>query len=117
MEKHRSLFIAVGLLVGVAAGTIQFATLDGLGGCIASLIWSDSTQYAPGYSIRAFRNVKVGMTKTNVYALLGRPLDVHTAGGKVFLWYARPARSHFRDRRVILQNGVVVEKNAEFYVD
>ena len=117
MKKHLAIAVAFVLMVAATAGTIQFATLDGLGGCIASLIWSDSTQYAPGYSIRAFRNVKVGMTKTNVYALLGRPLDVHTAGGKVFLWYARPARSHFRDRRVILQNGVVVEKNAEFYVD
>ena len=91
------------LLVAATAGTIQLATLDGLGGCIASLFWSDSTQYAPGYSARAFRNVKVGMTAPNVYALLGRPLDVHTASGKVYLWYSQPTRSHFRDRRIILK--------------
>jgi len=117
MKKHLSIAVASVLLVAAIAAALQFATLDGLGGFIASLFWRDSTQYAPGYTDRAFRNVMVGMTEIEVFALLGRPLDVHAAGGKVYLWYSQPARSHFRDRRVILQHGVVVDKNTGFYVD
>jgi outer membrane protein assembly factor BamE (lipoprotein component of BamABCDE complex) len=117
MKKRIIIAGCVVILLLAGGFAIQMATLDGVVGFITSLLWDDSTRYAHGYSNSNFRKVAVGMTETEVHALLGEPLDVHSAGGKVYLWYSQPKRSHFRDRRVILQHGVVVEKNAEFYVD
>lgn len=107
--------IVIALLI-LTAITIQTTTLDGLTGLLA-LILEDSTQYSDGYSPTSFRKVKAGMTEDQVFALLGKPLDTHTVGGNLYLWYSIPMKSHFRDRRIILRDGVVTRKNTEFYVD
>ena len=102
------------LVVGLA---IHLTTLDGIGGVLSSMVWEDSTQYAPGYTPAAFRCVRVGMKEEQVYALLGTPLDRHLCDGTVYLWYSKPQKAHFRDRRVMLRSRRVIGTNAEFYVD
>lgn len=49
------------------------------------------TEYAPDYSLRDFRKVKVGMSREEVYVLIGRPLcsEVHEAAGVEILRYSR----------------------------
>ena len=117
MNKAINIKVGIFALLVFASVTIHMTTLDGLMGVIADAYLEDSTQYAPGYSARAFRTVKIGMTESQVYTLLGQPLDTHTAGGNLYLWYSIPKKSHFRDRRIILRDGIVTDKNAEFYVD
>lgn len=114
-----TIIIAGCVVVLILAGgfIIQVATLDGFGGILGSMLFEDSTQYAPGYSVAAFRQVKVGMAEAEVYSLLGQPLDTHSRDDTTYLWYSKPQKSHFRDRKVILKNGLVIDKNTEFYVD
>ena len=115
----KAIIIAGCIVVFLVAGgfIIHVATLDGLDGFILSMLFEDSTQYAPGYTAAAFRQVETGMSEKQVYTLLGQPLDTHSRDNIVYLWYSKPQKSHFRDRKVILRHGLVVDKNAEFYVD
>ena len=115
----RAVIIAGCVVALLLAGgfIIQVATLDGLDGFILSMLFEDSTQYAPGYTATAFRQIETGMREEQVYTLLGKPLDTHSRDNTFYLWYSKPKKSHFRNRMVILRHGLVVDKNAEFYVD
>jgi len=117
MKRTINISIGIFALLAIIGVIIHMTTRDGLKGVIADMFFEDSTQYAPGYSDNAFRTVKIGMSESQVYTLLGQPLDSHTTDGNLYLLYSIPKKSHFRDRRVILHDGVVTEKNAEFYVD
>lgn len=50
--------------------------LDGLPGWTLATVYQDDTQYAPGYSDKAFRTVRDGMMEEEVIALLGAPLGM-----------------------------------------
>jgi hypothetical protein len=58
----------------VIGGCAQVLLLDGLAGAILPVFYGDDTIYAHGYSDTNFRRVTVGMSPTEVTALLGRPL-------------------------------------------
>lgn len=49
------------------------------------------TEYAPDYTLQAFRQIEVGMTRDEVYALVGRPLCsvAYDGGDGETLWYSR----------------------------
>jgi outer membrane protein assembly factor BamE (lipoprotein component of BamABCDE complex) len=117
MKRPDIIAVCIIALILVGCFTYQVATLDGFGGILGSIFFEDSTQYAAGYSVAAFRQVKVGMAEAEVYALLGQPLDTHSRDDTTYLWYSKPQKSHFRDRKIMLRNGLVVDKNTEFYVD
>jgi outer membrane protein assembly factor BamE (lipoprotein component of BamABCDE complex) len=81
-----------------------------------------NTEYAPGYSDRAFRAVAYGDSEEQVLALLGEPLVRHHGGSNtshLYLMYSRPVRSsgNYFSRIIILSNGRVTGKRHELYVD
>ena len=49
------------------------------------------TEYAPDYTLQGFRQIEIGMTRDEVYALVGRPLCSVTFEGDddETLWYSR----------------------------
>jgi hypothetical protein len=81
-----------------------------------------NTEYAPGYSGRAFRAVAYGDSEEQVLALLGEPLVRHdggSGGADLYLMYSRPAHSNgnYFSRIIILRGGRVAGKLHELYVD
>ena len=52
----------------------HYNSLDGLRGFLGSFILEEDTVYAPGYSDRAYKKVKIGMAKNDVFETLGAPL-------------------------------------------
>lgn len=95
-------------------------------------IWpSIDTRYASGYSERKFRQVEVGMTETQVVALIGRPLGTHRywRGHPAykfpgdFVWsYTSDGAAFWGDwawlsREIIFHEGRVVQKVFWTYYD
>jgi hypothetical protein len=82
-------------IFGIIVLAVQTWSLDGVDGEALALILPDDTEYAAGYSDRAFRSVREGMTKQMVTDLLGKPLweswhysqplncDVHVRDGLI----------------------------------
>lgn len=90
----------------------------------------DDTVWAKGYPDDAFRSIKIGMTRQEVHALLGPPLEIRQSynqfdfdtirqrpGEIVECWTTTPNDSSYRIRQVVFSGDHVVDKQAEFYVD
>jgi hypothetical protein len=59
-------------LLAAVTGTVL------IGSVVAALVWASfDTEYAPGYSERAFQSVRFGDTRDAVVSRLGEPLSVH----------------------------------------
>jgi hypothetical protein len=66
---------AIGIVgVCAVAALFQYWSLDGLGGVLFSALFREDTEYASGYSDRAFRRVKQNMSEETVRQILGSPL-------------------------------------------
>jgi hypothetical protein len=59
----------------VAAGLTLYRwwPLDGVAGILGPLLFGDDTVWATGYTDAGFRAVRVGMSRTEIYAILGPP--------------------------------------------
>ncbi len=84
-----------------------------------SRLFEEDTVYASGYSALAWRKVRKGMSLEDVTSRLGEPL---TRGSRQdatisMQWSRSPADTHYRCRVLIFEQGVVVRKHSEFYVD
>lgn len=118
----RGIVIAALSLTGFLAGVHHWA-LDGVGGLIFGGMLSEDTVYAAGYSDSGFRHVTLGMSRSDVEALIGAPqkewaFDQKTDHpGVGARWSYSPGDTNFRCRVILFRNGVVVEKHTEFYVD
>lgn len=115
--------VAVVLLLGVKL--YRWQPLDGYTGSLWAAL-GDNTVWAPGYTDAGFRNVKIGMKRSEVYALLGQPLGTYSdPGGKVIeSWAAMGELTESNNydcsvhiRHIAFQGDVVVEKVAEFSPD
>ena len=115
------------LIVGVLA-VAEVLLPDGFGGILMPLMgFKEDTVYAPGYSLRSFRRIKVGMTKEEVTDGLGKPLKISERAGRYSSppnlydecwWYSvSPSSFHYRKRVIRFLNGTVVRVVSEFYVD
>ena len=110
-------------LVTFTFASLHLWMLDGLDGLILSMILEEQTEYAPGYTDRGFRDVKVGMSENKVYALIGDPLDEWTINqgkavkSKYAAWSNSPMDTHYRRRIIGLENDRVVEVTSDFWVD
>jgi outer membrane protein assembly factor BamE (lipoprotein component of BamABCDE complex) len=104
--------------------------MDGLKGIFFSSGIEDDTVWAPGYSDDAFLAVRSGMTREEVYALLGQPLEVRSfpmwsdfdtrrqnPGEVVECWTVTPNNSSYRVRQIVFSGDKVVDKFNEFYLD
>ena len=127
--RLRSLFLAAAL-VAVICALVRWSQLDGFGGAIFSLLLPDDTLWADGYSDDSFLAVRIGMERSEVYALLGKPLEVrpsptmfefdarrHNLGEVLECWTQTPNNSHFHVRQVVFKGDTVVHKSSGFYVD
>ena len=81
------------------------------------------TEYAPGYTRAAFRQVRVGMTTNEVRKLLGEPLresaDSLVKADPILLIYSSdeeggPFDLGWYGCGLLVSNGIVVEKSSEF---
>lgn len=109
------------VVIAVAAGVVtHFATLDGLDGLFfACLSETEDTVYAPQYSDRGFRRVRLGMSLAEVDGLIGAPLGVWTNQDTTvgMRWSKSPGSHDYRCRVLQFDNGTVVDKHSAFYVD
>ncbi len=111
---------------------LHFYLQDGLPGTLFSLVARSDTVYAPGYSDEKFRSVHNGMTEGEVYAIMGKPIEVWTlseghwqrvpfevvvSDDAQWNYSVSPSdKSYFR-RVIQFRDGKVTEKVAEFYLD
>lgn len=89
-----------------------------------SFILLTDTNYSVGYTNNRFNKISVGMSEKEVIEILGEPItrfNPYKNNEKlhfVSLVYSRsPSDTHYKIRQVYLDNGVVAEVVAYFYVD
>jgi hypothetical protein len=111
------------VLLGVAhvrARCDEVYALDGWAGCFLPALYTrEDTEYAPGYSHAAFRKLRLGMSDSDVLALLGPPLERYPVKGldEGWRWTRSPRDRSYRTRVVLFQNGTVSEIRHGFYLD
>lgn len=112
---HRDLTLLVASIVGwVVAG--QTLLYDGLAGCVHVT----DTEYASGYSEAGFRRLALPAPVGEVRDVVGIPHHVsHSATGGRETWhYSRsPGDTHYHFRRIVVVDGIAVEKSHGVYVD
>jgi hypothetical protein len=93
--------------------------LDGLEGCVLPLAVKEDTVYAPGYSTEAFRRVRTGMSKDEVFALLGEPLNRYAVddGREGWRWTRSARDSSYRVRVALFTGERISEMIHYFYLD
>jgi hypothetical protein len=93
--------------------------LDGTAGCWLPALVEEDTEYALGYSTAAFRRLRIGMSKDEVFALLGEPLDRYPVEGarEGWRWTRSPGDRSYRVRVALFTGGRVSEVLHEFYLD
>lgn len=98
----------------------------GLGTARCWVRYNFATVYASGYSETQFRRVQIGMTRTKVESILGRPLrndSISQGGSNYETWiYSEPPPSgtigdNYWRRWVIFENGKVSAIVDDYYVD
>jgi hypothetical protein len=108
-----------GLLPNLARGVREWP-VDGLEGLRGGLFLED-TVFAPGYSVQAFSKVRVGMTREQVYELVGPPLDSWgswgDAGNGYEQWSHSPGDHSYRRRVIEYTDDLVAEIDTEFWHD
>lgn len=109
-------------LVYVGLAIYRWWPAEGIGGRLFAMVWTDNTVWAPGYTNSVFRAVRVGMKRSEVYALLGQPLETNPLpGGGVIETWTNLGKDSFdcsiQFRRISFQGDVVIEKVAEFSPD
>jgi outer membrane protein assembly factor BamE (lipoprotein component of BamABCDE complex) len=118
----RQLLVATAVL-GVIVAFVRFVFIDNSPDqLLASAILGESTVYAKGYSEHRFRTIKVGMTASQVEAIMGTPLrkGLHPAFGLPDPWfytYHEDMTANYKRRWVVFNNGKVVNVINDFWVD
>lgn len=120
--------------VGVAAllvAAVHLASFNGWPMVLAPVLGFD-TEFAPGYTASAFRDVREGMTYDEVVVQLGEPLHGLTSGAgygagyytgflvgdeEFCVWSSSPNGSHHSMRAIHFRDGVVFKKVAGFHWD
>ena len=109
-------------LVAVGLTIYRWWPAEGIGGRFMAVVWTDNTVWAPGYTNAGFRAVKIGMKRSEVYALLGQPLETNPRpGGGVIETWTDLGKDSFdcsiQFRCISFHGDVVIEKVAEFSPD
>lgn len=113
------LLCAAALLVSLYL-TYPLVVLDGIGGIIFPLISRTDTEYALGFSHRAFLKISPGMTPMEVEQQLGPPIKkyvVRKTGETGWKYSQTPSDASYRIRIVFFRDGRVSERLSEFYSD
>ena len=118
----------VGVVVAVAAGLTLFSGLqhdsvDGIAGVIGPFVAPEDTVYASRYTHTGWKKVRVGMSRSEVDAILGPSqltyaLDGGAEGADTGArWSYSPGDTNFRSRVLLFRKGIVVRKHSEYYFD
>ncbi len=109
---------SLALLLIVARLLVVEGPLDLLSMC---LFGPGDTRYAPGYSDWRFVRIMVGDSSERVRSVLGEPLWKRSPGERRELYWGyteSPTDTHYHLRVLHFdERGVLIEKEAEFYVD
>ncbi len=121
-SRPRTLGGCAALIVGTLLFISHHVSLDGIHGWFFSrtVLGGEDTEYSPGYKDRAFRAVRIGMSRDKVLELLGAPIETGEIPEEALeiLRYARsPSDKSYRVRVIQIRNSVVVAKISEFYID
>lgn len=124
--RLQSLFI-------VTAGTAIALTacrLWPLDGWLGIFCGNGDTVWATGYSDNRWRSIHAGMTREEVYAVLGPPLEIRLSptlfdfdtprqnpGEVVECWTRTPNNGSYSIRQLVFKGDDVVDKINEFYID
>ncbi len=123
MIKFKKTLAGLGIVILFLFGLKQIVPplkLDGYSGLLLSiLLFTDDTKYSDNYSGWKFLKIKKGMTKNQVYDILGKPFVIFNPIEDVFaLQYSKsPKDTHYRIRTIYLKDDKVIERFSFFYVD
>jgi outer membrane protein assembly factor BamE (lipoprotein component of BamABCDE complex) len=102
------------VLIGALLGVVAYPARE-------IILHFDGTVYSKGYSERLFRQIRVGMTRSEVEKLMGPPLEKNRWGdGKSETWmytYHDPVTSNYWRRWVQIENGSVVQVLNDYWED
>ncbi len=117
MIKRKWKILTALFMIVIVLSTLIIANWDSVLENFAALILEDSTVYAPKYTKALFQKISPGMTKAEVFSLLGPPLC--KSGDKQEYWhYSDQRKSNYRIRLIIFDGkNKVREKKIGFYVD
>ena len=118
-SKIMQVFIDTILIaVIVIALLVHIKLPDGILGVILPVLFSDTTNYAPGFQEQAFDEICIGDDKDEVLKVLGNPLQQDVRDG-LERWRFTESRadSHYRMRQITFENGIVVSKQSYYYID
>jgi hypothetical protein len=109
----------------VATGLMLYRwwPVDGVAGILGPLVFGDDTVWATGYTDAGFRAVRIGMSRTEIYALLGPPLHVmptktgQVAEGWTTLDSSPNAQCNLFVRQIWFQGDTATSIVAEFSPD
>ena len=103
------------------SGSLDLIALDGVLGWLLSLGSENATYYPVGFSDAAFRRVKTGMNEAEVIRVCGPPFGryrVQGAPSRVAWNYSGyKVKGDYHIRGIIFENGQVIERVSEFWVD
>lgn len=123
MRKFKKILVNLGIAILLLIGLKQVLPslqLDGYSGLFFNiLLFTDDTKYSDNYSGWKFLKIKKGMSKNQVYDILGKPIIVFNPYKDVeSLQYSKsPKDTHYRIRQVYLKDNTVIERVSYFYVD
>jgi hypothetical protein len=109
-----SVVVVAAVIAGLGPTLVAIWRLDGPSiMCDPTVAFITRTEYAPGYTHRAFAKLRRGMTQVDVRTLVGEPLakqpEKVLAGDEMWDYSRGPtARSAYRARGVLFKGGVVV---------
>lgn len=123
MKKIKKIGLRIGVIIlflFILKQIIPALKLDGYTGAVLNiLLLTDDTKYSTNYTDRKFLKIQNGMSKNEVYQILGKPLaEFSPIDGILSLQYSKSLEdTHYRIRQVYLKNEKVVERVSYFYVD
>jgi len=94
--------------------------LDGYSGFfLRVLLATDDSEYSKNYSHNKFLQIENGMSVSQVYKILGKPIRADKNGNEYYcFWYSwSPHSTHYRRRNIIFENNRVSLINSEYYID
>lgn len=115
----RAIYIAIPIILIICGGlVIQFTSLDGVKGVVLSLVFKDTSVYAPNYLQEKYESIEIGAPRETVINKLGLPLEIDTWNNIERLHYSiSPVGSHYRVRQIGISKGKVVDKIHYYYID
>jgi outer membrane protein assembly factor BamE (lipoprotein component of BamABCDE complex) len=119
MRRRPTLYIPISIAVLSFVAFVYWAPIDGWIGNLFLAVDGEDTEWALGYSDDAFRVVHIGMSRKEVYAILGKPFETWSwVQDEVYeAWTRSPGDTNFRQRQVIFKGDRVIGKTTAVYVD